>query len=124
MIDPEIISISYEHDLEDTIATIYGYYTSNPDPVFIIYRLDGPSVIYKDGGKYWWKHGKLHREDGPAVEENDYNQWCVDGLRHREDGPAIVFFSQEKNNQWWYHNKHIAVNSHEQFLKAIKYLQF
>ncbi|MDP2696412.1 MAG: hypothetical protein Q8O87_04180 [bacterium] len=37
----------------------------------------------------WWLNGKLHREDGPAVEwYYGTKEWYINGKRHREDGPA------------------------------------
>ena len=46
--------------------------------------------IYEDGANVWYLNGKLHREDGPAIEEvNGDKAWFLDGLRHRENGPAI-----------------------------------
>ena len=42
------------------------------------------------GRKYWYLNGKLHREDGPAIEHSDGSKyWCLNGELHREDGPAI-----------------------------------
>ena len=38
--------------------------------------------------KYFYK-GKLHRADGPAVCDDDYQEWYLYGKRHREDGPSI-----------------------------------
>jgi len=33
-----------------------------------------------------------HREDGPAViEDNEMQQWWVQGFLHREDGPAVEY---------------------------------
>ncbi len=55
-----------------------------------------------DGKQAWWKDGKLHREDGPAVIWPDGTQmWYKDGEFHREDGPAIVY---SDGRQFWYKN--------------------
>jgi hypothetical protein len=55
---------------------------------------------YPNGTKHWYKEGKLHREDGPAVEWIiGYKEWWVEGLRHRTDGPAIEYPNGEKS---WY----------------------
>ena len=27
--------------------------------------------VYPNGDKEWWLNGKLHREDGPAIEDAD-----------------------------------------------------
>ena len=47
---------------------------------------------YTNGDKQWYKDGKLHREDGPAVESHNGDKaWYKDGKRHREDGPACEY---------------------------------
>jgi hypothetical protein len=44
------------------------------------------------GNKIWCKDGKLHREEGPAVEEkNGRKVWLINDKLHREDGPAIEY---------------------------------
>ena len=58
--------------------------------------------INKYGSKYWYLNGKLHREDGPAVEYSDRDkEWYLNGKRHREDGPAIEYSDGDKS---WYLN--------------------
>lgn len=35
--------------------------------------------------------GKLHRDDGPAIEHiNGTKEWYINGELHREDGPAVA----------------------------------
>ena len=42
-------------------------------------------------------NGKLHREDGPAVERADgHKEWYVKGKLHRENGPAIEWANGDK----------------------------
>jgi hypothetical protein len=61
---------------------------------------DGPAVERADGSKQWYRHGLVHREDGPALELKDGTKaWFRDGQLHREDGPAIVWSNGEK--RWW-----------------------
>ena len=51
-----------------------------------IHREDGPAVEYRDGTKEWWLNGNLHREDGPAVEwGNGYKEWWIDGEQITEE---------------------------------------
>ena len=46
--------------------------------------------VWDNGDKFWYLNGKLHREDGPAVEcANGDKSWFLNGKLHREDGPAI-----------------------------------
>ncbi len=46
--------------------------------------------IDSDGNKFYKINGKLHREDGPAIEYADGDKhWYINGKCHREDGPAV-----------------------------------
>lgn len=70
-----------------------------------LHREDGPALEYFNGTKYWYKNGKRHREDGPAVEHyNGYKEWYINGRLHREDGPAIEFANGSK--EWWINGKY------------------
>lgn len=60
---------------------------------------DKPAMIKKDAsGKiidaYWYKDGKLHRDNGPAVDRGDNGTekiWYRHGIRHRDgDLPAYI----------------------------------
>ena len=56
--------------------------------------------VYDYGDKEWFLNGKLHREDGPAVEHTDGNKfWYLNGKRHREDGPALVY---PNGSKFWF----------------------
>ena len=69
-----------------------------------LHREDGPAVEWPDGTKQWFLHGKCHREDGPAYEDSDgYKDWWLHGERHREDGPAIEKADGYKD--WYLHNE-------------------
>ena len=58
--------------------------------------------VYEDGSKFWYLNGKLHREDGPAVEWASGNKaWWFNGELHREDGPACELANGSK---FWYLN--------------------
>jgi len=57
-----------------------------------IHREDGPAIEYPDGTKEWYFNGKLHREDGPALEyPNGSKLWYVNDKPHRIDGPAVEY---------------------------------
>ena len=46
-----------------------------------IHRLDGPAIEYVDGAKAWFQNGNLHRENGPAFEyANGNKEWWIDGI--------------------------------------------
>ena len=67
-----------------------------------LHREDGPAIEYADGTKYWYINGQLHREDGPAIEYADGTKhWFLDGQLHREDGPAVEHADGYKR---WYLN--------------------
>ena len=84
-------------------------------------RKDLPSLEYKNGFKFWHKHGlryifteyengtkeyydtqnRLHKEDGPAVfYSNGDEEWWHWGIRHRANGPAVIY----GNKQYWFMN--------------------
>jgi len=57
-------------------------------------------VAFTDGEKEWYKEGKIHREDDPAVEYSDGRKaWYKEGKRHRLDGPAFEYPDGYK--EWW-----------------------
>ena len=59
----------------------------------------------------WYLNGKLHREDGPAVEwRNGYKVWFLNGQRHREDGPAME--SSNGYKEWWLHDEQVTEEEH------------
>lgn len=68
------------------------------------HRADGPAVEYEDGARYWYRIGRLHRENGePAiVEANGDLFWFVDGLRHRTGGPAAM--TRAFGLRWYQHD--------------------
>ena len=67
-----------------------------------LHREDGPAIEYESGDNFWSLNGKLHREEGPAIEYvNGDNEWYLNGELHREDGPAI---ENESGTKFWYLN--------------------
>ena len=60
------------------------------------------TVDVANGSKHWYLNGKLHREDGPAIEyPNGDKRWYLNGKLHREDGPAVEYAN---GNKYWYLN--------------------
>jgi len=58
--------------------------------------------VWPNGAKEWYLNDKLHREDGPAIENPDgEKQWYLHGNLHREDGPAIEW---PNGSKFWYLN--------------------
>jgi len=57
----------------------------------------------------WYRHGKYHRENGPAMERTDgHKAWCLNGDKHREDGPAIEYPDGKK--AWFHRGKYHREN--------------
>jgi len=67
-----------------------------------LHREDGPAIEYISGYKEWWLNGKLHRKPGPAKEwVSGTKQWYLNDKRHREDGPAIEW---DDGSKFWFLN--------------------
>ena len=67
------------------------------------YKVD----VYDNGDKHWYLNGKLHREDGPAVEHTGGTKcWYLNGQRHREDGPAVEWAGGTKH--WYLNDKQLT----------------
>jgi antitoxin component YwqK of YwqJK toxin-antitoxin module len=72
-----------------------------------LHREDGPAVEYSNGTKYWYLNDKQHREDGPAVEySNGTKCWYLNGKLHREDGPAAEYADGTKH--WYIDNEELT----------------
>ena len=83
------------------------------------HREDGPSIIQKDGTEMWHIHGKLHREDGPAVAFSStwlgLEAWWINGMLHRGDGPAVT--RPNEKNEWWINGNQLDECKVEEWLK-------
>jgi len=79
--------------------------------------------VDKGGTKLWSLNGKLHREDGPALECADgYKAWYLNGKRHREDGPALELANGSK--YWYVDGEKIEVTDNDTFLRMINLKAF
>lgn len=59
-----------------------GYYNSAGK----LHRDDGPAIEYANGSKFWLQNGLLHRMDGPAVEwASGCKDWFINGTKMTED---------------------------------------
>lgn len=78
-------------------------------------KFGGPAVIYNHGAMNWWRHGKLHRSQGPAwIQPNTtFTQitWFQNGKRHRtssgDTGPADMIVGQDIMEFTWQHHGRI-----------------
>ena len=69
-----------------------------------LHREDGPAMEYEDGTKAWYINGKRHREDGPALEyTNGDKYWYINDKLHREDGPACE--CEDGSFRWYFHGR-------------------
>jgi len=67
-----------------------------------LHRVDGPAITHLNGSYKWCLHGEKHRLDGPAVYSKDMvKEWWVNGELHRTDGPAVEY---EDGTKYWYVN--------------------
>jgi hypothetical protein len=65
-----------------------------------LHRQDGPALEWANGTKAWYLRGKCHRQDGPAVERADGTKyWYLDDKCHRQDGPAVEW---PDGTKFWY----------------------
>jgi hypothetical protein len=68
-----------------------------------IHRDNGPAKIWSNGDQHWYKNGRIHRDNLPAIILASGEQcWYKDGLQHRDnDLPAII---NQNGSQYWYKN--------------------
>ena len=73
-----------------------------------------------DKGIIYYKDGKKHREDGPAVElKNGTMEWWIDGQRHRDDGPACIYKDPDEGDffyEWFRNDERVTEQEIEQFI--------
>lgn len=81
----------------DKGGSFEGYY----DQQRKLHRNDGPAFTYYNRNEvYWYRHGVIHCDTGPAVRYRDALSWFVDGKLHRIDGPA----RQTEHSDVWFQN--------------------
>lgn len=59
--------------------------------------LHGQPAIADQNTKYYYKHGIIHRDDGPAIDSPFYKAYYRNGILHRDsnEGPAVQSFSEQ-----------------------------
>jgi len=78
---------------------------------------------YVNGDKLYLLNGKLHREDGAAVEyANGDKQWYLNGKCHRIDGPAVEHVNGY--NSWYSNDQFVPCETQEQFERLMKLKAF
>ncbi len=90
-----------------------------------LHKDDGPASV-DENYQIWYKNGKIHRQGGPALIHNNgkygYEEWVVNGKRHRLDGPAVTYKSGDK--EYWINDVEIECSSDKEFLKKVKMKAF
>ena len=72
-------------------------------------------VIYDDCTEWYNLEGKLHREDGPAIEWADGRKsWWINGQLHRVDGPAVEWVDGSK--EWWINGDEYTEQSFNEYI--------
>lgn len=72
------------------------------------HREDGPAIEYGDGDQYWYHHGQLRR----IKRADGMEQYWLDNQLHREDGPALIYEGQE---EWWYQGHQLPCSTQQEF---------
>jgi hypothetical protein len=81
-----------------------------------LHREDGPAVEGFDGTKEWWLNGRRHREGGPAVEYSDgTKEWWINSQLHREDGPAVEYSRGRK--EWYLNDRRLTEKDYRSALE-------
>ena len=76
---------NYDKKYKNKFGNIHYYLNDR------LHRTDGPAVEDSDGARYYYIHGKYHREGGPAVEYIcGGKKYYINGKLHRENGPAVI----------------------------------
>lgn len=99
---------------EDSNGDVYWYYEGK------LHRDDGPAIELANGVKEWYQHGKRHRTDGPAIDlalSGEYGEWYQNGLKHREDGPAVLLpLEHTQIEEYWVHGEELTKKEFLQYL--------
>lgn len=129
LISRKIITLSGERVIKEEVQEVPLIIKDNDFAIehyhpFIekLHRLDGPALEYRDGSKYWYCDGRLHREEGPAIETESYRAWFIEGDLHRLDGPAIEW-SNGMGDYYLFHKKYTDKKEWEKAMKSLYYLE-
>jgi len=63
--------------------------------------------------EYFDKNGCTHKDDGPAYVSDCIDVWYRHGLIHRLDGPAVIYKGSELYEYWILGHKHSEKEFHE-----------
>ena len=75
------------------------------------------------GNSFYYLNGKMHREDGPAVEYANGNKcWYLNDKQHRIDGAAIEFVDGTKI--WFVNDIQMNCKTQKQFEQLMRLKAF
>lgn len=81
-----------------------------------VHREDGPAIEHQSGYSAWYFEGMKHRLDAPAIIWHDGSmEWFVHGSRHREDGPAVT--DSDGSKEWWINDVQLTEEEFNQWLE-------
>lgn len=64
--------------------------------------LDLPSTITRDGFSFWNSHREMHRNKYPAFVDNEWGSyWYKLGKKHNVNGPAVVIYNPQSKNMYY-----------------------
>jgi hypothetical protein len=66
-----------------------------------LHRLNGPAVIFNDGDTLWYRHGQMHRDDGPARIWVKYGieEWYKDGKPYKPSAHEIMAWKMKQKKK-------------------------
>lgn len=73
-----------------------------------LHRENGPAIIYPWGDEYWYYRGRLHRKNGPAVITGQETKYYHNGKLHRDDGPAVISKGGAYDPKYYKHGHRVA----------------
>jgi hypothetical protein len=67
------------------------------------HREDGPALVYPNGYKAWFINGRLHRVDGPAVEDLilNKNRFALNGIEYSKEEWFKKLTPEQQYNYLW-----------------------
>lgn len=88
----------------DYIHKEYNNFKSTPNSLSPVSKC----MIYKNR-KEWYKNGKLHRDNKPAIEyTNGCKKWYKNGILYKEYGPYMIYDKFKK--KWFIDEKLLEFN--------------
>jgi hypothetical protein len=87
---------------QDPVGKVIRYYLLDT-----LHRVDGPAVIYSNGTKLWYLHGKLNSvNDQPSRITHEKKEWFHNDVLHRIGGPAVVYRKNTRIEWYFQGNLH------------------